>query len=168
MQFKVKDVVVHPAYGIGHIVKIQKKQFSNNNTARMYYQITMPNHNTIWIPVEKHVSNGLRLVTVNTDLDQYRTLLKSRPILLKNDHRLQHLELISRLKQGTFEVTCEVVRDLTVSGRQKPLNMTNKSILKRTKARLYQEWAMAADVSIAEATREVNTLLHPTQEVVLN
>ena len=167
MQFKVSDVVVHPAYGIGHIVKIKEKQFSKKNAARLYYQITMPNHNTMWIPVEDQVSNGLRLVTAKSDLDQYRTLLRSRPILLEKNHRLQHLELVSRLKQGSFKVTCEVVRDLTVSGRKKPLSMTNKTILKRTQARLYQEWATAADISIVEATREINTLLLTTQEVAL-
>jgi RNA polymerase-interacting CarD/CdnL/TRCF family regulator len=80
MHFKVSDVVVHPAYGIGHIVKIMEKQ---------------------------------RL--------------------------LRYLELVSRLKQGSFKVTCEVVRDLTVSSRQKPLGVTARTILQQTQQRLCQE-----------------------------
>ena len=167
MQFKIGDVVVHPAYGIGHIVKIEEKQFSKKSVARLYYQVTMPNRNTIWTPVEDQVSNGLRLVTAKSDLDQYRNLLKSRPVLLEKNHHQRHLELVSRLKQGSFQVMCEVVRDLTVSGWQKPLGVTARTILRKTQQRLCQEWASAADISIAEATKEIGSLLQATPEAAL-
>jgi RNA polymerase-interacting CarD/CdnL/TRCF family regulator len=167
MQFKVGDIVVHPAYGIGHIVKIEEKRFSKKSEARLYYQVTMPNRNTIWTPVEAQGVNGLRLVTAKSDLGQYRNLLKSRPVPLEKNHRQRHLELVSRLKQGSFQVTCEVVRDLTALDWQKPLGVTNKTILRKTQQRLYQEWATAADISIAEATKEIAALLQATQEVAL-
>jgi CarD family transcriptional regulator len=167
MQFKVSDVVVHPAYGIGHIVKIKEKQFSKKNVARLYYQITMPNRNTMWTPVEDQVSNGLRLVTAKSDLDRYRTLLKSRPVIPEKQRLPRYLELVSRLKQGSFKVTCEVVRDLTVSGWQKPLGVTARTILQKTQRRLCQEWAAAADISIAEATKEIGSLLQATPEAAL-
>jgi RNA polymerase-interacting CarD/CdnL/TRCF family regulator len=167
MHFNISDVVVHPAYGIGHIVKIKEKQFSKKRAARLYYQITMPDRNTIWTPVEDQVSNGLRLVTAKSDLDQYRTLLKSRPVIPKKQRLPRYLELVSRLKQGSFQVNCEVVRDLTLSNRRKPLGITNKTILRRTQDRLYQEWATAADISVAEATKEIGSLLQATQEGAL-
>ncbi len=158
MQFKVGDVVVHPAYGMGHVVNIKEKQFSQINAAKMYYQITMPNHSTVWTPVKTKAS-GLRLVTVKSDLDQYRNLLKTRPVYSQTERHRQHLELVSRLKEGSFWVMCEVVRDLTLSDWQKPLGITNKTILRKTREKLYQEWAIAADISVAEATEEINTLL---------
>ena len=54
---------------------------------------------------------------------------------------------------------CEVVRDLTLSSWQKPLGRSDADILKKTRKKLLQEWANAANVSIAEATDEINTLL---------
>lgn len=169
MQFKIGDVVVHPAYGIGHIIKIEEKQFSKKSVARLYYQVIMSDRNVMWTPVEDQVSNGLRLVTAKTNLDQYRDLLKSPPVSLNDDQpQSRYLELISRLKQGSFQVTCEVVRDLTLADWQRPLGITNKTILRKTQQRLYQEWASAADVSVAEATKEVDTLLQTTQKAVLN
>jgi len=167
MQFKVGDVVVHPAYGIGQIVKIEEKQFSKKGAARLYYQVTMPDRNVVWTPVEDQAANGLRLVTAKSDLDRYRNLLKSRPVLLEKNRHQRYLQLVSRLKQGSFRVTCEVVRDLTLSDWQKPLGITNKTILRQTQQRLYQEWASAADVSIAEATKEIDTLLRATQEATV-
>jgi len=159
MQFKIGDQVVHPAYGIGLIAKIEEKQFSQKSAAHLYYQITMPNRNTIWTPVEAQGASGLRLVTAKSDLDQYRNLLKSQPTHLEKNHRHRYLELISRLKLGSFQVTCEVVRDLTLADRKRPLGVTNKTILRTTRERLYQEWAVADDISIDEATTEVRSLL---------
>jgi RNA polymerase-interacting CarD/CdnL/TRCF family regulator len=62
---------------------------------------------------------------------------------------------------------CEVVRDLTAWGWRKPLNRTDAVTLKKTQESLYQEWATAAGVSIAEATNEVKSLLQTTQQASL-
>jgi len=165
MQFNAGDVVIHPVYGMGHITAIEEKQFSEIE-ACLYYQIAFPRSN-IWVPIEAQEAIGLRLVTAKGDLDKYRDLIKSRPVLLSGDLPKRHIELASRLKEGSFQTMCEVVRDLTATGWQKPLGPTTKSILRKTQERLYQEWAMAADVSIAEATKEIGTLLQATQEATL-
>jgi len=163
MQFKVGDVVVHPVYGMGDIVKIEEKRLSAIG-ARLYYEIALP-RSTIWIPVSAQATVGLRLITAKSDLDQYRDLLKSPPVPLKNDHpQRRHLELARRLKKGSFQAMCEVVRDLTASGQQKPLGPSDKAALQKAQERLYHEWATAADISIAEATKEINTLLQAAQE----
>jgi RNA polymerase-interacting CarD/CdnL/TRCF family regulator len=161
IRFKVGDFVVHPVYGLGHLIKIEEKQFSEMR-ARLYYQLTLPK-STVWIPVEAQANIGLRLVTARSDLDQYRDLLKSRPAPLHKDHKRRHLELVSRLNQGSFQVMCEVVRDLTAWGWRKSLNRTDAVTLKKTQESLYQEWATAAGVSMAEAIKEVKSLLQTTQ-----
>jgi CarD family transcriptional regulator len=166
MQFKVGDFLVHPIYGVGDIVKIEEKRFSEIG-ARLYYEIALP-RSTMWIPVEAQATVGLRLVTAKSDLDRYRDLLKSRPVPLNNDQpQRRHMELVRRLKQGSFQVTCEVVRDLTASGWRKPLGPRDKTTLQKTRERLCQEWAIAAGISIAEAIKEIKSLLRVTQEATL-
>ena len=165
MQLKVGDMVVHPVYGIGHVVKIEEKQFSEIG-ALLYYCVTLPK-STVWIPVEAQATIGLRLVTAKSDLDYYRDLLKGRPVPLHEDCKQRHLELASRLNQGSFQVMCEVVRDLTAWGWQKPLGRTDIVTLKKAEDSLYQEWATANGVSIAEAIEEVKSLLQPTQQASL-
>jgi CarD family transcriptional regulator len=165
MQFKVGDLVVHPIHGIGHIVNIEKKQFSEKRT-RLYYKVTFPKR-TVWIPVEAQGARRLRLITAKSDLDQYRNLLKSRPVPLTKNHHRRHLELVNRLKQGSFQVVCEVVRDLTAWGWRKPLGPTDKATLQKTRESLYREWATAAGVSVAEAIKEVESLLRATQRAYM-
>jgi RNA polymerase-interacting CarD/CdnL/TRCF family regulator len=166
MRLKVGDLVVHPAYGIGHVVKIEERQFSEMR-ALLYYCVTLPKC-TVWIPVEEaQTTIGLRPVTAKSDLDYYRDLLKGRPAPLHEDCKQRHLELASRLNQGSFQVVCEVVRDLTAWGWQKPLGRTDIVTLKKTEDSLYREWATADGVSIAEAIEEVKSLLQTTQQTPL-
>lgn len=165
MQFMAGDAVVHPVYGVGYITAIEEKQFSGIKTC-LYYQIAFPRSN-IWVPIEAQAAIGLRWVTAEKELAAYRDVIKSRPVLLDNNLSKQHLELASRLKEGSFQTTCEVVRDLTAQGWQKPLGAVAKATLRKTQARLYQEWALAAGISITEATREIEALLLTTQETAL-
>lgn len=163
MQFKVGDLVVHLIYGVGRITEIEEKRFSEKETC-LYYKITLPRR-TVWIPVKSEETNGLRLATVKSDLDQYRNLLKSPPIPLEKNHHRRHLELVSRLKQGSFRDVCEVVRDLTAWGRRKPLGQTDTATLQKTRQSLYHEWAAAAGISTTEAIKEVDSLLMAARPV---
>jgi len=165
MQFKAGDFVVHPVYGMGHIAKIEEKQFSEKEV-RLYYKITLPKF-SMWIPVAAQRAIKLRPVTTKNDLDQYRNLLKGYPVPLPKNHHRRHLELVSRLKEGSFQVVCEVVRDLTAWGWRKPLGRTDTATLKKTRESLYQEWATAAGVSMAEAIKEVESLLLATQQAYM-
>jgi RNA polymerase-interacting CarD/CdnL/TRCF family regulator len=157
MPFQVGDVVVHPDHGVGHIVRLEEKRFSGKE-ACLYYELTIE-RSTIWVPVESHQALRLRKVTPKSDLARYRSVLKSRPTQLNKDQRQRHLEIAARLKQGTFLVLCEVVRDLTARGWQKPLNEIDAASLQKVRGRLCQEWAASESVSIAEATGEVTSLL---------
>ncbi len=163
MQFKVGAAVVHPIYGVGRIVKIEKKQFSDIKACR-YYQITLSIRNTIWVPLEAQADIGLRLVTAKKDLAQYRRLLKSRPTVLNNDDPKRPVELANRLKQGSFQAMCEIVRDLTASDGRKRLGMTNRTLLLKARESLYQEWAVAANVSETEAIQEIDSLLQTDEQ----
>ncbi len=157
MQFEVGDVIVHPAYGLGDIVKIEEREFSDKGP-RLYYQVTLA-RSTLWIPVMAPGVTGLRLVTARGELEQYRHLLKSPALPLHQNHTQRHLELTGRLRQGSFQGMCEVVRDLTARGRHKTLGATDNATLQKTRENLYQEWATAAGIALSEATKEVNSLL---------
>ena len=162
MQFKIGDLVVHPAFGIGHIVEIEEKQFSMKEAMHLYYKITRPKH-TMWMRVAAQATSGLRLVIVRSDLDQYRNLLKSPPISLEPNSKQRQLELSRRLQEGSFRGMCEVMRDLTAWSLLEPLGQADATILQKAQISLYEEWAAAAGVSTAAATSEVDMLLQSRQ-----
>jgi CarD family transcriptional regulator len=165
MQFKPGDFIVHPVYGVGQIVNIEEKQFSDKGV-RPYYKVALPKR-MVWVLVEPQGAIRLRLVTSKNELDQYRQLLKSQPLPLDKNHHRRHLDLVTRLKQGSFQGLCEVVRDLTAWSWRKPLGPTDTITLQKTRESLYQEWATAAGVSRAEAIKEVGALLLATRQTTI-
>lgn len=157
MEFQVGDAVFHPIYGVGQVVAIADGQFSNN-PGRMYYEITIGN-STVWVPVEAHATIGLRHVTTKRELSRYRTLLKSRPLHLENDHAKRRTAISNQLKEGSLQIVCEIVRDLTARSWNKRLTQVDMVTLRKAREKLVQEWAAACGVSITEANTEIDELL---------
>ncbi|MBI3361270.1 MAG: hypothetical protein HY023_09185 [Chloroflexi bacterium] len=156
MQFKVGDLVVHPAHGVGRIVGLEEKRLLGEE--RLYYEVTTQK-STVWVPVEPEPATGIRPMTVKADLARYRSLLKSRPAVLNPDHRQRHLEIAERLREGSFRTLCEVVRDLTARSWLKPLSDADTVSLRKARESLCQEWAAAEGVPHAEAVTEIDELL---------
>jgi RNA polymerase-interacting CarD/CdnL/TRCF family regulator len=157
MLFKTGDCVVHPAYGVGTVDRLEEKRFTGSET-RLYYKVDLSN-GTVWVPIETENVCSLRPVTTKTDLARYRKLLKKQPADLNPNHRERHVELVQRLRSGTLQVFCEIVRDLTAMSWKKSLNEADVALLRKAREALCQEWAVAKGVSLADADRELEALL---------
>ena len=162
MQFKAGDYVVHPAYGVGNIVRLEERRLAEDTT-RLYYVLTA-DKSTIWVPVDAVGNTGLRRLTSKHDLEKYRALLRGRPTSLSKDHRDRRLEIVERLKDGSFQAMCEVVRDLAAFGWRKALSEADATLFNKTRASLCREWAAAGNMSVDEAIAEVNTLLSTARQ----
>jgi CarD family transcriptional regulator len=162
MRFKVGDSVVHPTHGVGRVVRLEVQTFMASE-GQLFYEI-LTSKSTVWVPVDGSPDGGLRRLTSKHDLAQFRRILQKAPTPLEPDHRKRQVELLARLRGGSFQTLCEVVRDLTARGRLKPLNEADSAALRRARSAMLQEWAAAANVSLAEATAEVDGLLQTAAE----
>lgn len=163
MQFKVGDHVIHLNHGIGQIVAIEEKQFGGAE-ARLFYSIVIE-RSTVWVPVTAEAAPLLRRLVSKKALADYRNLLRSRPVPLNPDKRQRVVELTNRLRLGSFEVQCEVIRDLTALGWPKPLGSTDATLLRKVQEGVYQEWARAEGVPVAEAVQEITELLQESRRL---
>jgi CarD family transcriptional regulator len=161
MSFNIGDWVVHPQHGMGQVTGLERKEFAQ--AAQLYYEIAIA-QGTVWVPVEAPPA-GLRKLTAKDELPLYRTVLLSAPVPLNNDYHQRRQELRERLKQGTFQVKCEVVRDLTAHGWLKRLSEIDASLLRSARDALCQEWAEAEAITMAEAIVEVDALLREARQV---
>nr|MBP7694292.1 hypothetical protein [Anaerolineales bacterium] len=105
------------------------------------------------------VPQELRLLTPKAELARYRAILLEKPAVLTPDHRQRRLELINRLKLGSFQELCEAVRDLTARSWQKPLNEMDAAGLRRAREGLGREWAAAEGVAVPLALQEIDAIL---------
>jgi len=156
MSFKVGDQVIHPRHGLGQVTSLAVKQFVEGEK-RPFYEISFPG-STLWVPLNLS-SSGIRKLTVKSDIANCRRLLKAPATPLNSDPRLRQPELNNHLKKGTLTARCEVVRDLTASGWQKPLSGSMAAFLKVAQDVLCQEWAAVEGVSLREAASEIESLL---------
>ena len=165
MAYKINDRVVHPTYGVGRIVRLVSKRFEAEE--RQFYEVAIE-RSTVWVPVDNSGNgngNGLRPLTTKNELNRYRQLLQSAPQPLTPDSRQRKLDIQDRLKIGTFQAICEAVRDISARGWSKPLSESDALLLRKAREGLCQEWAASADVSVVQATAEVNALLLEARQV---
>ena len=157
MEFRSGDAVVHPDYGVGSIVRLEERELATSGM-RWYYVLAIGTA-TVWTPMQADGSTTLRAVTRKQDLEQYRAVLSSRPVLLNRDYKKRHLDLIERLTHSSFQVMCETVRDLSALGWSRPMGETDSTLLKKVEANLWREWAASTGQSAQEAMQEVEALL---------
>ena len=162
MAFNIGDCVVHPAHGVGHVRKIEARKFGRKEAILFYRVVT--DKCTVWVPAETYETYGLRPVTEKQELRRYRRLLGSKPNPLDPDHRIRHADLVARLKIGTFQEVCKVLRDLNAYSWQKQLNEADAAMFQRINEALSIEWAIAANIPPAEADLEIKALLQKSKK----
>jgi RNA polymerase-interacting CarD/CdnL/TRCF family regulator len=157
MLFKVDDQVVYPAFGVGRIVALVMKRFVEDEN-HQYYEVSGP-RSTAWVAVADSGASGLRRLTRQAELADFRAVLRGRPTTLNTDHRQRLLDVRAQLKRGTLQAICETVRDLSARGWHKALSESDSHGLRQGRDALCAEWAAADGVTLFEATAEIDALL---------
>lgn len=157
MSFQIDQRVVYPAFGLGRITGRVTKAFYESDLQE-FYEVE-GEHSTVWVQVNEAVARGLRAVTRKEELPTFRAVLAGAPAVMNADALQRHRDTSARLKRGTMQDLCEVVRDLTARGWRTPLSGDDLVGLTKSRHRLCQEWAAAAGVPLAQAVEEVEALL---------
>lgn len=160
--FQIGETVVHPQHGVGQIVRLEDREFDPGNQQR-YYEISIPGGGTVWVPVDLP-NSGLRKLATKRDMIRCRHILESRPSRLSQDGHVRQSELVARLRQGTIFAQCEMVRDLHTYGSQKSFIGMIWGFAEATHKVLCQEWAMIEEITLVDATSEINSLLEKSKK----
>lgn len=155
--FEIGDTVVHPQHGVGSIVKLEDREFERG-TIRKYYEISISDASTVWVPVDL-LDSGLRQLAHIDELAHCREILMAQPAPLLEDGRVRQSKLAAQLRQGTIATQCEVVRDLSAFVAHKPAYGTIPAFLEALLRVLCQEWALVKGITIVEAASEIQSLL---------
>jgi len=162
--FQIGETVVHPQHGVGEIVMLEDREFERGNPYK-YYEISIPGGSILWVPVD-NPNSGLRHLATRIEIASCRKILSGKPIHLAIVGHVLQSELVVRLKQRTIAAQCEVVRDLSAFVAHKPHSGTIVAFLEAIRGVLCQEWAIVEDISIYEATDEINSLLEKSRSTI--
>jgi RNA polymerase-interacting CarD/CdnL/TRCF family regulator len=163
MKFKNGDFVVHPQHGVGQVVALSEREFTPG-TKQPYYEIAIAG-GSVWVPVDLSIS-GLRGLAVKSEITHCRQILEASPSPLSEDARYRRSEQAARLKQGTLQAQCEVVRDLYAFGEHRSMNGTIGSFYQAVRDALCQEWAFVEGITRTQAVMEIDRLLEKSRETL--
>lgn len=154
--YQVGDLVIHWTYGPGTIIQLDEKEL--DGCVSQYYVVQMQNL-TLWVPVTESGKNCLRLPTPAEEFKRLFKILASGGEPLSQDRLERKLQLTERMKSGTLEAVCTVVRDLITQKRSSKMNENDNATLERARNFLLSEWSIALEVSQQQAYRELESLL---------
>jgi RNA polymerase-interacting CarD/CdnL/TRCF family regulator len=157
MQFQVDDWVYCPGLGIGRVIGLVTKSFSEAE-GELYYEVSAA-ESTVWVQASTGSSHGLRPLTGKSELAHFRHVLRGQPATLHANFRQRQLDVRQQFRRGTLQAMCELVRDLNGRAWHKPLSETENEALRKSSNALCSEWAAADGVSVDQATTEVHALL---------
>jgi len=163
-KFKAGDRVVHPQHGLGQVVDLNEKEFTPG-AKQQYYEIAIAGGSTVWVPMDLSIS-GLRRLAVKSEIIQCRKILEAHPSPLTEDSRFRHSEQATRLRQGTLQAQCEVVRDLYAFGEHQCMYGTIGAFYQTARDVLCQEWAVVQGVPLAKAVEEIDLLLEKSRNTL--
>jgi CarD family transcriptional regulator len=147
--FKVGDLAVYPAHGVGVIESIEKKEIFGNEQKFFILRI-LDNGMTIMIPTDNVESVGLRQVIDPEEIPRIYEILQVRD--LDPDTQTwnrRYREYSDKIKTGSVYEIAEVLRDLFLLKYDKTLSFGERKMLDVARNLLVKE------ISIVQNTEEV-------------
>ncbi len=149
MSFKVGDMAVYPAHGVGVIQCIETKSMSGGKREAYFVLRILDTGITIMVPINNTEQVGLRrIMDAQAVLSVYK-ILRAREIDVEpKPWNRRYRQYMDKLKSGSpFEIA-EVLRNLLLLKGEKALSFGERKMLDTARSLLVKE------ISLAKATTE--------------
>jgi CarD family transcriptional regulator len=156
--FDIGDKVVHPTYGAGLVMSIEKQDLLEQY--HRYYVIDLAvDDRTLMIPVSKAEEIGLRSISQGVALSQMWHTLGAEAETLPDDYKRRQERIQEKLKTGDAIKVAEVIRDLSALKREDHLTSFDTKLLDRAQQFLACEVALVEGVQVSEAERMISEIM---------
>jgi CarD family transcriptional regulator len=159
MLFKVGDLAVYPAHGVGRIESIEEKEISG--TCQLFYTMRiMDNGMTIMIPSCNIKSVGLRQIISKTKVKEVYSILKDKEVEIDNQTwNRRYREYMEKIKTGSVFEIAVVLRDLSILKLEKELSFGERKLLDMATNLLVKELAIAEETDEDQVLLDINVIL---------
>jgi CarD family transcriptional regulator len=150
------DWLVHPAYGIGQVKKVEKKNVEGRKIE--FYRVEGENV-TYWLPVGELQASRVRRLASKKEFRKAIKLLRRTPKEMDPDHTKRRSRIKDVMATGSLRAVVRAIRDLSARDSEKRLSDTERRSLEQFIGTLVEEWAIAEEISQHEARTELQTML---------
>lgn len=156
--FKVGDLAVYPAHGVGVIERVESREVSGSSQD-FYVMRILENDMIIMIPI-KNVNNvGLREIIGRKEVPKLYSILRKRDVLIENQTwNRRYREYMEKIKTGSVYEVAEVYRDLLMLKSEKDLSFGERKMLDTARTLLVKEISLAKKVAEAQIERDLEKI----------
>lgn len=164
-EFKVGDLAVYPAHGVGRINAIEAK-IVNGETHDFYMMNILENDMIIMIPTWNVEQVGLRDIIDKKEIPKVYEVMKQRreaPAETQTWNR-RYREYMDKIKTGSLYDVAEVYRDLSLLRLTKDLSFGERKLYDTAQVLLVMELSTARDTDEKTIISEIELLFAPEND----
>lgn len=157
-EFKVGDMAVYPAHGVGEITSIEKREIAGN-THQFYIMKILDSGMTIMVPTGNVRNVGLRELISIDEVDIVYDILRERDISINEQTwNRRYREYMDKIKTGSVFEVAEVYRDLLILKVEKELSFGERKMLDTARNLLIKEISLAKNVSEDQVEKDLDEM----------
>ncbi len=158
--FKVGDLAVYPAQGVGVIESIEKKEIGGQ-TQDFYIMRILENGMIIMVPTNNAKTVGLRPIISKEDVPKVFSILKKKSEFPndKSSWNKRYKEFVEKLKTGSIYDVAEVLKSLVFLQEEKELSFGERKLLDTARRLLVKELSIAQACSEEEIDNQIRQIL---------
>jgi len=156
--FKIGDLAVYPAHGVGIIERIESQEISGSSQD-FYVMRILDNDMIIMIPTQNVDSVGLRRIIGKKEVPKLYSILEKRDVVIDNQTwNRRYREYTDKIKTGSVYEVAEVYRDLLILKIEKELSFGERKMLDTARGLLVKEIALAKKVEEEQIEKDLDKM----------
>ncbi len=156
--FKVNDLAVYPAHGVGRIEAIEEKTIGGV-TQLFYIMRILDNDMKIMIPQNNAENVGLRNIISDQEVEQVYTILEKKDVeFTTQTWNRRYREYMEKIKTGSIFDLATVLRDLYILQMDKPLSFGEKKMMDTARGLLIKELSIARNKKESSIEKEIEEI----------
>jgi CarD family transcriptional regulator len=161
MNFKVGDMAVYPAQGVGVIQAIENRQVGESAKEVFYVLRILDTGVVIRIPRSNAVQVGLRCVMDTGAVTSVYKILKVREVEDEpKPWNRRYRQYMDKLKSGSPYEIAEVLRNLLLLKADKVLSFGERKMLDTARALLVKEISVARDMPVEAVEADLRRFIN--------
>lgn len=129
-----------------------------NGSQALYYVVQVSDL-TIWVPMDGNLESRLRVPNSASAFQAILAVFTEPPETLPADYRLRNQQLQARLKEGSAEAWCRLLRDLAADRQNRNWSGNDRALLTVVRKILLAEWSFSLSISPEQAEMDLRRAL---------
>ncbi len=156
--FKVGDLAVYPAQGVGLIEAIEEREMMGNLQS-FYIMKILGSNMKIMIPLDSAKAVGLRGVIAAREIPKIYDILKDKDITIdKQTWNKRYRDYLEKIKTGSVYEVARVLRDLCILKLDKDLSFGERKMMDTARNLLIKEISVVSKSEEAKIEKDINAI----------